>query len=228
MKVRIVSVTQPSQHLIDNGISTAEHFVVYCARVSNPANQLNMMTAPKLIGYLIEHSHWSPFEMVSIAVEIETSRAIAAQILRHKSFAFQEYSQRYSNATDASDIELRTQAKTNRQSSVDVCNPLLEWEGQERSADDVVSEHIKASMELYTKLTDAGVARECARMVLPLATSTTMYMSGTLRSWIHYLQLRCGEDTQKEHRDIALHIRNELALQFPYVAQALGWNDGEA
>jgi thymidylate synthase (FAD) len=212
MQVKLVSITQP---LIE-GLTSAEDLISYCARVSNPTNQMNLLTAPKLLKYLIDHKHWSPFEMVSVTVEIQTSRAIAAQILRHRSFSFQEFSQRYSVAQGFEDLELRKQAEKNRQSSA---------ENADLNEDDLnrVKNHLVQSAQLYEDLLSKGVARESARMVLPLNTSTTLYMSGTLRSWIHYIELRTLEDTQKEHRLIAEYIKYIFTQTFPNICEALNW-----
>lgn len=217
MQVKLISVTEPK---INSVIATPEDLIVYCARVSNPLNQLNVQTAPKLIKYLIEHAHWSPFEMASMCIEIKTSRAIAAQILRHRSFSFQEFSQRYSAATEVERIELRKQGNTNRQVGEEPLN---------------ISEHIEIfeqidqlqnqSLNLYNELIGRGIAKECARMVLPLNTSTTILMSGTVRSWVHYLEIRTEKGTQKEHRDIALAIKKIFIKQFPNISSALEWND---
>jgi thymidylate synthase (FAD) len=212
MQVRLVGITQP---LIE-GLESAEDFVSYCARVSNPENQMNIQTAPKLLKYLIKHKHWSPLEMVSATIEIQTSRAIAAQILRHRSFAFQEFSQRYSNVSNFESFEMRKQSEKNRQSSTDI----LDLGGYEED----IKNHLVQSASLYEKLLSKGAAKECARMILPLCTQTTLYMSGTLRSWIHYIDLRCNEDTQKEHREIALGIRDIFSNAFPNVSEALNWN----
>jgi thymidylate synthase (FAD) len=212
MPVSLVSITKPSIE----GIESAEDLISYCARVSNPSNQFNTETAPKLLQYLIKHRHWSPFEMASMTVEIKTSRAIAAQILRHRSFSFQEFSQRYSTATELENIEWRLQGKTNRQ----VGDEPVEL------FPDVATQLAKIqqdSLLLYNNLLDRGIAKECARMVLPLNTSTTIYMNGTVRSWIHYLDIRCKDDTQKEHRDIAVSIRDIFKQQLPNVSEALGW-----
>jgi len=211
--VKLVSLTQP---LIE-GIKTAEELISYCARVSNPSNQMNTETAPKLLKYLIQHKHFSPFEMVSMAVEIKTSRAIAAQILRHRSFTFQEFSQRYSTATELESLEWRGQGKTNRQvgdTSISI-NKLLDCK---------VKQAQRLSIEAYNQLIEKGVARECARMVLPLNTSTTIYMHGTIRSFIHYLEIRCEEATQKEHRIIADGIKKLFIENFPSTSSALGWD----
>lgn len=209
MNVRLISVTKP---LID-GIATAEELIVHNARVSNPNNQLNTLTGPRLLEYCIKHGHWSVFEQADMTVEITTSRAIAAQILRHRSFSFQEFSQRYAGAFDIEHVELRKQAASNRQSSTEHCDdPDLQL---------IVNLQIESAEQTYIDLLNAGVARECARMVLPLCTSTKLYMKGSVRSWIHYFQVRCDEHTQKEHRLIAQKIRNIFNQQFPVIAKAL-------
>lgn len=225
MSVKLVSITHPS---LEQQM-TPEEFIVYIARVSNPSNQMNVETAPKLLNYLIKHKHWSPFEFVDMTVEITTRRSIAAQILRHKSFSFQEFSQRYSSATNIQEIELRKQAEKNRQSSAEAFDPILfttpdgNYSDDTKRASDAVSEFLNASMNLYTELINAGVAREVARDILPLSTETTMYMKGSLRSWMHYLELRCLEDTQKEHRMIANQIKSIFINQFPHISQALNF-----
>jgi thymidylate synthase (FAD) len=211
MSVKLISITSPKIE----GLETAEDLISYCARVSNPSNQLNTETAPRLLSYCIKHGHWSVFEMVDVCVEIKTSRAIAAQILRHRSFSFQEFSQRYSQATEIEPIQLRKQAEKNRQSSEEIINDVV--------LNNVVQYSIKQSLQTYEKLIQQGVAKEQARMVLPLATQSTLYMKGSVRSLIHYLELRTKEDTQKEHRDIALEIQKLFIEQFPNVSQALGW-----
>jgi thymidylate synthase (FAD) len=218
--VRLVSITNPSElvRFTEDGSFTSvtpEELIVYIARVSNPDNQMNMETAPKLINYLIKHKHWSPFEFVDITFEIVTRRSIAAQILRHKSFSFQEFSQRYSTATEIQSIELRKQGKTNRQSSEEIITDFA----LERD----IEQHIANSKMLYDKLIKNGVSRETARDVLPLSTETTMYMKGSVRSWIHYLELRCSSDTQKEHRDIADGIKSIFSKNFPNISEALNW-----
>ena len=224
MNVKLISLTKPWSE--GSGIyntMSAEEVIVYCARVSNPKNQSNMETAPKLIKFLIKHKHWSPFELASMCVEIKTSRAIAAQILRHRSFSFQEFSQRYSNATDFEDTQLRRQADKNRQSSEEEINPLLTADYKNIPALVAVSDHLHKSKKLYDELIEEGVARECARMVLPLGTQTTMYMNGTVRSWVHYINLRTEQNTQKEHRDIANKIKEIFIKQFPSTSEALEW-----
>lgn len=214
MSVKLVSITQPS---LEKEM-TPEEFIVYIARVSNPSNQMNVETAPRLINYLIKHKHWSPFEFVDLTVEIVTRRSIAAQILRHKSFAFQEFSQRYSSATNIQDIELRKQAEKNRQSSAESYNP--EWVGGVKLSD-IVSGHFQASLNLYNEMIQAGIAREVARDILPLATETRLYMKGSLRSWLTYLNVRLHNTTQKEHRDIAIGIRDIIVEKFPTISEAL-------
>ena len=211
MSVKLVSITHPKM----DGLKTAEELISYCARVSNPSNQMNMDSSAKLISYLIKHKHWSPFEMVDMTVAIVTRRSIAAQILRHRSFSFQEFSQRYSTATDVQQIELRKQGKTNRQSSEEI---ILD-----STLSKMVDNHLEKSKELYQYLIDEGVSRETARDVLPLATETTMYMKGSMRSWIHYLDLRCSQDTQLEHRHIADNIKDIFKENFPNIFLALGW-----
>jgi thymidylate synthase (FAD) len=212
MQVKIVSITEP----VIEGILSPEDFISYCARVSNPSNQANTQTAPKLLKYLIDHKHWSPFEMVSMTFEIKTSRAIAAQILRHRSFSFQEFSQRYSNITDFESFEIRKQAEKNRQSSTD----LLDLNEESTEA---IKQYLVAGATLYENLLEKGAAKECARMVLPQCTQTTMYMSGNVRSWVHYIDLRTKEDTQKEHREIALAIKDTFVEIFPNISEALNW-----
>lgn len=195
-----------------------ENLVAYCTRVSNPDNQANHETAPKLLKYLIEHKHWSPFEMVSACVEIETSRAIAAQILRHRSFSFQEFSQRY--AVVKPEFEMtkgRKQSSSRKQSSTfDLGDTAVEWFDLAQQA------LARYCGDLYTKAIEAGIAREQARFLLPLSVQTRMYMQGSLRSWIHYLQLRCSEDTQLEHREVALAIRDCLRPVFPVTMDLVG------
>ena len=212
MEVKLVSVTAP---LIED-LTSPEELIVYCARVSNPENQSNNETAPRLIKYLIKHKHWSPFEMVDMCVEIKTSRAIAAQILRHRSFSFQEFSQRYSVAQEIEDLELRNQAKSNRQSSTDIADK--QWHAHAKQV-------MGRCIQVYNNMIAMGVAKESARMVLPLGIQTTMYMKGSVRSWVHYLQLRCKEETQKEHREVANGIKKIFQENFSNVSAALKWED---
>ena len=211
-----MSITQPQVNGYDDKLMSAEDFIAYCARVSNPSNQHNVATAPKLLKFLIKHKHWSPFELAGMCVEIKTSRAIAAQILRHRSFSFQEFSQRYSDATDFEPTELRRQAEKNRQSSADIIT-------DHKIIAEARSIQFQAK-QVYEDLIEAGVAKECARAVLPLGTQTTMYMNGTVRSWIHYIELRTEENTQKEHRDIANANKNIFIENFPHSSEALEWS----
>ncbi len=214
MNVKLISITQPMINQQDE-LMNAEDIIAYCARVSNPSNQNNKATAPRLLKYLIKHKHWSPFELASMCVEIKTSRAIAAQILRHRSFSFQEFSQRYSEATEMEPLELRAPAEKNRQSSVEQIDDTV--------INNVAKYSMEQSLNCYKKLIEQGVAKECARAVLPLGTQTTMYMNGTVRSWVHYIHLRAQEDTQKEHRDIANAIKDIFVKQFPNTSEALEW-----
>ena len=210
MNVRLIALTQSCLP----EVSTAEDLIVHNARVSNPNNQLNTLTGAKLLSYCIKHGHWSVFEQADMTVEIKTSRAIAAQILRHKSFSFQEFSQRYSEAPGVEEVELRQQADKNRQSSTEVIKKGTFPEMVMRQA-------LAAAQKAYQDLLEQGVARECARMILPLATSTTLYMKGSVRSWIHYMQVRRDEHTQKEHRLIADEIWKLFTEQFPVIATAI-------
>src|SRR5690606_22433492 len=202
MDVKLISITascvEPSM--------SPEDIIVYTARVSNPENQMNFETSGRLLKYLVNNNHWSPFEMVDMTVEIKTSRAIAQQIIRHRSFSFQEFSQRYSISECYEPIELREKASKNRQSSSNVFNPNISY-ANGVDAETVIDAHIAESHKLYNSLLDAGVAKECARMVLPLATQTTIYMKGSVRSWIHYLQNKLDESTQKEHREVAKEVQ---------------------
>ena len=195
----------------------AEKFIAYCARVSNPANQNNLETAPRLLKYLIKHRHWSPFEMANMVVEIKTTRAISAQILRHRSFSFQEFSQRYSQVQSLPlPPLLRRQDVSNRQNSIDDI-PLAEqyaWQDQ-------INDIYKKMHGLYDKMIDAGIAKECARDVLPIGSETTLYMNGTIRSWLHYIDLRTSPETQLEHRTIAEGCKNLIHNAMPAVYEAM-------
>lgn len=202
-----------TNHQVKHIHSTHEgdDLIAYMARVSNPKNQDNTSTAPKLIKYLIKHKHWSPFEMVSMCVEIETTRSVAAQLLRHRSFSFQEFSQRYAEVTDEPTIpDLRRQDTTNRQNSIDDLN---EFDIQQFQMQ--IRQHHNESMWLYRHLLDAGVAKECAREVLPLSSKTKLYMHGTLRSWLTYCDLRTAPGTQLEHQFIAEQCKELISLHFP-------------
>jgi thymidylate synthase (FAD) len=200
----------------------AEDQMVYCARVSNPKSQEEGKSPDRLIRYLAKHKHWSVFEMASMCVEINTTRDIAAQILRHRSFSFQEFSQRYSS-TDALGKalvpELRLQDKTNKQNSIQVTDPY-QWTELTQLASEI-GDLFEEAEDLYLRLLDAGVAKECARKVLPLQTPTRMYMSGTIRSWIHYLQVRGGVETQLEHRQIAEAVKGILKEHLPTIHEVL-------
>lgn len=218
MKTSIVSMTCS---LIGDVNLNPEELIVYVARVSNPSNQLNTETSDKLIAYMVKHKHWSPFEMADMTISIVTSRAIAQQILRHRSFSFQEFSQRYAEVLDMEEVQIRKQAEKNRQSSEEAFDPILYMNNIPASR--IISAHIKDSGDLYTKLLEAGVAKECARMVLPLTTQTKIYMKGSIRSWIHYLQIRCDEHVQLEHRQIALEIKEIFKTNFPNISKALNF-----
>ena len=195
----------------------AEELITYMARVSNPANQNNTETSARLIKYLIDHKHWSPFEMVNMCVEIETTRSIAAQILRHRSFSFQEFSQRYAEVTLRPEIpELRRQDTKNRQNSIDDLDA-----GTKEFLDAKIGLLYSECYRVYQDLLQAGVAKECAREVLPMSSPTTLYMNGTVRSWIHYCQLRCANGTQKEHQMIARDAWKLLEEHLPNVCVSL-------
>ena len=210
MKVRLVSYSTPTKEFLDDGISNVQELVAFCARVSNPSNQNNKETSEKLIKYLISNKHWSPLEMVTACIEIETTRDIARQILRHRSFSFQEFSQRYADPTkDLSFVtrDARLQDEKNRQNSVETDNTQLkkDWERKQ-------SELIDLSLRTYKWAIENGIAKEQARAVLPEGnTVSRMYMNGTLRSWVHYIELRSANGTQKEHMDIAVAIAILLA-----------------
>ena len=218
MKVSLVSSSQPSEELVEQGIINAQELVAYCARVSNPANQTNTETSEKLIRNLIKHQHWSPLEMVSACLEIETTRDIARQILRHRSFSFQEFSQRYAVADLGWEFkEARLQDTTNRQNSIETDDQGLQmnWETQQ---DYVVA----AAEKTYRWALDHGIAKEQARAVLPEGlTVSRLYMQGTLRSWLHYIELRSGPETQKEHCAVAQACAGALELIFPMVTEFL-------
>ena len=200
----------------------AEKHMAYCARVSNPNNQDNEKFSG-LLKYCINHQHWSIFEQATMTLEINTTRGIAAQILRHRSFTYQEFSQRYADSSLLSDYipvpDLRRQDTKNRQNSID---DISEYE--KLGLQGKIQEHFAEGMRLYKELLAHGVAKECARFVLPLATPTRLYMTGSVRSWIHYIDLRSGHGTQKEHMDIANAAKSIFCEQFPAVAEALEWN----
>jgi len=219
--VKIVAVSEPT--IVNDGgfVLSVDEFIAYVARVSNPSNQMNTETAPKLLKYLAKHKHWSPFEMVSICMEIDTTRDIARQILRHRSFSFQEFSQRYADPTkDLGFVtrEARLQDTKNRQNSIEITQgtPLTErWE-------EVQQKVIDAAQEAYTWASYNNIAKEQARAVLPEGlTQSRMYMNGSLRSWIHYCELRMGVETQKEHREIASLAWDEIIKVFPSLTDVL-------
>jgi len=214
MNVSINSITKPI--VADVPEMNMEEYLIYEARISAKVRD-NVQTAPKLMKYLIEHKHWSPFEMIHIGIEIETSRAIAAQILRHRSFSFQEFSQRYAGVKSVEQVELRYQAKDNRQSSTDVVS--------DREVNAIKSDALYTAQRSYDALIKAGVARESARMILPLATTTNIVMTGSLRSWIHFFEQRCSEHAQLEIQDIAYTARHLVSVQCPWTADALGWTN---
>ena len=199
----------------------AEKHMAYVARVSNPKNQDNEKFAG-LLKYCIKHGHWSVFEQAFMTVEINTTRGLAAQILRHRSFTYQEFSQRYADTNLLSEKiplpKLRRQDTKNRQNSTDDVDPFTV-----QKYDMLMEEHFKASMDLYNKMLEDGIAKECARFVLPLCTPTRIYMTGSCRSWIHYIDLRSAHGTQKEHMDVAEGVRSIFCKQFPTVAEALDW-----
>ena len=214
MKVRLVSYSKPTTEFEKDGISDVQELVAFCARVSNPSNQNNKDTSKKLIKYLINNKHWSPLEMVTACVEIETTRDIARQILRHRSFSFQEFSQRYADPTkDLSFVvrEARLQDVKNRQNSVETSDSDLKNEWNKKQ-----NELIELSLSTYKWAIENGIAKEQARSVLPEGnTVSRMYMNGTLRSWVHYIELRSANGTQKEHMEIAKSIAYEIAKIFP-------------
>jgi thymidylate synthase (FAD) len=217
MNVNLISVTTP----LDKSM-TAEDFIVYTARVSNPTNQALMENNEKLLKYLIQHKHWSPFEMVNACIEINTTRDIARQILRHRSFSFQEFSQRYAQASDALNYrEVRMQDKNNRQNSIELPNTVESVLLQDKWTFLQENVYYKA-YAAYEHALEQGIAKEVARALLPEGlTSSKLYMSGSLRSWIHYCQLRMAHGTQKEHQEIAKQCFEELSVMFPITMQAI-------
>ena len=221
MKVKLVSYSRPTDEFASVGIDNVQELIAYCARVSNPANQLNTETSEKLIKYLIKHQHWSPLEMVSACIEIETTRDIARQILRHRSFSFQEFSQRYADPTaELSQAfvlrKARLQDTKNRQNSIEISGLTLneqklieEWNRRQEAV-------IREAEDAYTWAVENGIAKEQARAVLPEGlTVSRLYMNGTLRSWIHFIELRSANGTQKEHQEVALACAQAIAGIFP-------------
>jgi len=227
VQVKLISFSKPSKELISEGLYDVQELIAFCARVSNPSNQFNTETSEKLINYLVKHQHWSPLEMVSACLEIQTTRDIARQMLRHRSFSFQEFSQRYADPTKDLNFVLREpryQDNKNRQNSVDfdLSNDkdrfiAYQWENMQKRV-------IEEAKSAYQWAIDNGIAKEQARAVLPEGnTVSRLYMNGTLRSWVHFIQLRSGNGTQKEHRLVALECAKVIAEVFPlannYVTQ---------
>ena len=216
MKVKLISYSKPSTQMYGEGLMDAQELIAFCARVSNPSNQFNTDTADKLIRYLIKNKHWSPLEMVSACLEIETTRDIARQILRHRSFSFQEFSQRYADPTKDLDFvlrEARLQDIKNRQNSIETDDVAVKawWDAKQK----FLIDYVKAT---YAEAIEKGIAKEQARAILPEGnTVSRMYMNGTIRSWIHYIELRRENGTQKEHRDVALECAKVIAEAFPMV-----------
>lgn len=215
MSVRLIAVTSPRVA----GIESAEQLIAYAARVSAPQKQLSHESAPKLLKYCLNHAHYSIFETASMTVEIKTTRAIATQVLRHRSFTFQEFSQRYAKVdVTIPPVKARLQDIKNRQNSIVTDDiELHQWFSNEQQ------KLYEKSIELYEKALEKGVARESARFVLPLSTPTTMYMTGNVRSWIFYINLREGNGTQKEHADIAHSVKGIFKSEFPAISEALDW-----
>jgi thymidylate synthase (FAD) len=222
LKVKLISYSKPSREMYDEGLVDAQELIAFCARVSNPSNQFNTDTSEKLIRYLIKHKHWSPLEMVSACLEIETTRDIARQILRHRSFSFQEFSQRYADPTkDLSFVlrEARLQDEKNRQNSIEmeptIGNAMISDEWMQRQRD-----LIRMVEDTYTWAINKGIAKEQARSVLPEGlTVSRLYMNGTLRSWIHFIDLRSGHGTQKEHMLVARECAKVIAEAFPMATE---------
>ncbi len=217
MNVRLLSHSQPTEEFVNQGIDDAQELVAYCARVSNPSNQLNTDTSEKLIKYLVKHQHWSTLEMVSACIEITTTRDIARQILRHRSFSFQEFSQRYADPTKDLDFVLRKarlQDTKNRQNSIETDDEdlALWWDEAQQEVIALVRKH-------YARAIERGIAKEQARAILPEGnTVSRLYMNGTLRSWIHFIELRSANGTQKEHQEVALACAQVIAQIFPMAA----------
>lgn len=218
MKVKLISYSKPARGMYDEGLTDAQELIAFCARVSNPSNQFNVDTADKLIRYLIKHKHWSPLEMVSACLEIETTRDIARQILRHRSFSFQEFSQRYADPTKDLDFvvrEARLQDEKNRQNSVDTEDAALKawWDAKQKFI-------IETVRQTYAEAIEKGIAKEQARAILPEGnTVSRLYMNGTLRSWIHFIDLRSGNGTQKEHMEVARECARVIAEAFPMASE---------
>jgi len=229
MHAKLVSYSQPAGRIYSGepamqGLDNIQDLVAYCARVSNPANQANTKTTPKLLDYLIKHKHWSPFEMASACIEVTTTRDIARQLLRHRSFSFQEFSQRYADINDLSDDfvlrEARLQDQTNRQNSLETDDTALKawWHSQQT----FVIDHVK---RIYNEAIERGIAKEQARAILPEGnTVSRLYVNGTIRSWIHYVELRSANGTQKEHMELAVAVAEAIAAIYPKAMEFV--NDG--
>ena len=222
MKVKLISYSTPSEELISEGLDNMQELIAFCARVSNPSNQLNTETSEKLINYLVKNAHWSPLEMVNACLEIETTRDIARQILRHRSFSFQEFSQRYADPTkDLSFVfrEARLQDPKNRQNSVDLEN-TIHGENLKELWKHYQEKVLSASNEAYNWAIQNGIAKEQARAVLPEGlTVSRLYVNGTIRSWLHFIQVRSGNGTQKEHMQVAIACAEVIASVFPMAKQ---------
>ena len=219
MKVRLISHSQTPETIGFERMNNVQDLIAYCARVSNPSNQINSETSERLIQYLVKHQHWSPLEMVNACLEIETTRDIAHQIVRHRSFAFQEFSQRYANPEEQGDMfeysEARLQDTKNRQNSIETSDVGLQawWDAQQKFVAEI-------SKKIYDEALEKGIAKEQARKVLPEGlTKTKLYMNGTLRSWVHYIELRSANGTQKEHMEIAIACAKVIADIFPLIEQ---------
>ena len=218
MQVKLISYSKPSRQLVADGLYDVQELIAFCARVSNPSNQFNTETSEKLINYLVKHQHWSPLEMVSTCLEITTTRDIARQILRHRSFSFQEFSQRYADPTKDLDFvlrEARLQDTKNRQNSIETSDAELQawWNAKQQFI-------INYVRETYAEAIEKGLAKEQARAILPEGnTVSRMYMNGTLRSWIHFIQVRSGNGTQKEHMEVAREVAKVIAEIFPLADQ---------
>lgn len=227
--VKMISYSMPSIELIENSVDDVQDLIAFCARVSNPSNQLNTETNEKLINYLVKHKHWSPLEMASACLEIETTRDIARQILRHRSFSFQEFSQRYADPTKDLGFairEARLQDTKNRQNSIDIEDESEEAKELKRNWEAVQSDVIDTALHAYEFAIKNGIAKEQARAVLPEGLTTSrMYMNGTLRSWVHYIELRSSNGTQKEHMEIARKCAVEIAKIFPLISDFVGGTD---
>ena len=223
MNVRLLSHSQPTEEFASLGIDNAQELIAYCARVSNPSNQFNTQTSEKLIRYLVEHQHWSPLEMVSACIEITTTRDIARQILRHRSFSFQEFSQRYADPTqDLSFVRraARLQDTRNRQNSIETSDEdlALWWDSAQQEVIDLAKKH-------YARAVELGIAEEQGRAILPEGnTVSKLYMNGTLRSWIHFIELRSANGTQREHQEVARACAQVIAQIFPMAANLVAKN----